>query len=181
VSCFTRCRHPERLLRHLLIGVVCCLVIGLLAPSVLAARIRTDPGLAGAIVSELNARRSAEKLPRLKASVRLARAALAQAVSMGQLGFFSHSSADGSSPIRRIESYYHGKGAAVGEVMYWAEGAASAARAIAWWLGSSTHRPQILSPRFREVGVGAVHVDDAPGYFGGRDVTLVVVDLGRRR
>jgi uncharacterized protein YkwD len=165
--------------RRLRIAVILSLLAGLLAPSASTAAIQKDVSLGRTVVAKINALRGSHKLPRLRTSARLARAALGHAVSMGHLGYFSHASADGSSAIRRIEAYYDGKGA--GEVMYWAEGNGSPAQAIAWWLGSGSHRAQLLSTRFKEIGVGAVHVNDAPGFFGGRDVTIVVVDLGRPR
>ncbi len=172
-------RRTHRSPPQLRIAVILSLLAGLLAPTASTAAVEKDLGLGRAVVAKVNALRGSQKLPRLRTSAKLARAALRHAVSMGQLGYFSHASADGSSAIRRIEAYYGGESA--GEVMYWAEGDATPAQAISWWLGSGSHRAQLLSARFREIGVGAVRVNDAPGFFGGRDVTIMVVDLGRPR
>ncbi len=45
---------------------------------------------------------------------------------------------------------------------------------------SPKHRENILTPRWREVGLSAVTVPAAPGVFGGRDVTIVTSDFGTR-
>jgi hypothetical protein len=38
----------------------------------------------------------------------------------------------------------------------------------------------MLNPRWREVGVAAVHRPAAPGFFGGRPATVITADFGRR-
>jgi uncharacterized protein YkwD len=150
-----------------------------------AARVSADPPLGKAIAVEINTVRAEHALARLRTAPQLARAALAHASSMGRLGYFSHSSADGSSSEQRITSFYRvrgGSGWAVGEVIIWVTGRLTAAQAVAAWLASPPHRGEILSRRWREVGVGAVYVPQAAGVFGGRDVTIAVVDFsGRRR
>jgi uncharacterized protein YkwD len=49
------------------------------------------------------------------------------------------------------------------------------------WLRSRPHRRNLLTPRWREIGLSAVHVAAAPGFFGGRTVTIVTADFGVRR
>jgi uncharacterized protein YkwD len=142
-----------------------------------------DRALAADVVAAVNDARRGGGLGKLRVSPALSRAARAHALSMGKLGYFSHSSANGSSPTRRITDYYHVSGAsswAVGEVMVWGNGRLGAARALEIWLASSPHRSEILSRRYREVGVGAVRAANAPGVYGGRSVTILVVDFGRR-
>jgi hypothetical protein len=39
----------------------------------------------------------------------------------------------------------------------------------------------ILHGGFREVGIGVVQAASAPGVYGGRPVTVIVVDFGARR
>jgi uncharacterized protein YkwD len=46
---------------------------------------------------------------------------------------------------------------------------------------SPEHRANILKPEWREIGVSAVHLDTAPGTYGGRPVTIVTTDFGVRR
>jgi hypothetical protein len=39
----------------------------------------------------------------------------------------------------------------------------------------------MLTTRWREIGLSAVHVASAPGAYGGREVTIVTTDFGVRR
>ena len=45
---------------------------------------------------------------------------------------------------------------------------------------SPGHRKNILTARWREIGLSAVTVSAAPGVFGGRDVVIVTSDFGFR-
>jgi uncharacterized protein YkwD len=173
-------RSPYAL--RLLVFVVGVCLLFAAAPAAAATQVTRDPQLGAEIAAAINDLRRENGLSDLRTSRALTRAARAHASSMGRLGYFSHSSADGTSPIRRIVSFYgvHGSSWAVGEVMVWATGVLSPARALAIWLASPPHRAQVLSRKYREVGVGAVHAEDAPGVYGGRDVTIVVVDFGRK-
>jgi uncharacterized protein YkwD len=45
---------------------------------------------------------------------------------------------------------------------------------------SPGHRKNILTPRWREIGLSAVTVRSAPGVFSGRDVVIVTTDFGVR-
>ncbi len=38
-----------------------------------------------------------------------------------------------------------------------------------------------MNPRWREIGVSAVHAASAPGTYKGMDVTIVTTDFGVRR
>ena len=48
-------------------------------------------------------------------------------------------------------------------------------------LSEELRRKIMLTARWREVGLSAVHVPSAPGTFGGREVTIVTADFGVRR
>jgi hypothetical protein len=39
----------------------------------------------------------------------------------------------------------------------------------------------LLTARWREVGLSAVHVNSAPGVYGGNAVTILTADFGVRR
>jgi len=147
------------------------------------AEVTVSRGLNSAIVSKINALRSTHGLRHLKVATPLSRAARHHAVSMATLGYFSHSSPDGTSSGRRITSFYpisQGKNWAVGEILAWTTGDVTAERVLAMWLASAPHHRQLLSTRWRHIGVSAVRVENAPGVYGGRTVTIVVVDFGRR-
>jgi uncharacterized protein YkwD len=91
-------------------------------------------------------------------------------------GFFSHTGPGGNSPATRIARYY--RGSRVGEVIFWQEPRATPEQAIATWLASAAHRRIALGSAFRQVGIAAVHMANAPGVYGGRNVTVVVADFG---
>jgi uncharacterized protein YkwD len=128
------------------------------------------------VFAQLNMTRSAHGLAPLRPSPRLAAAARAHSSEMVTAGYFSHDSFDGSVFWRRIRRY--SVPGAVGENLLWAMPAVSARRAVAMWMASPEHRGNILDPDWRVIGISAVHAAAAPGYFGGRAVTVVTTDFG---
>ena len=48
------------------------------------------------------------------------------------------------------------------------------------WLDSPEHRKNLENPSWREIGVSAVHVAQAPGVYHGQEVTIVTTDFGVR-
>jgi uncharacterized protein YkwD len=142
-------------------------------------RIGTVGTLEGSLLDRINGARRASGLRTLRVAPGLRRAATAHARWLARSGSFTHTSADGSSPTSRIRRYY--RGTLVGETLLWGSPSVDAAQALERWLASPSHRGVLLDRRFREIGVGAVSVDDAPGTYGGLDVTVVVADLGSPR
>ena len=47
-------------------------------------------------------------------------------------------------------------------------------------MGSPGHRKNILTARWREIGLSALKVNSAPGVYGGRDVVIITTDFGVR-
>ena len=83
----------------------------------------------------------------------------------------------------RIEQFYPPGGFhswTVGENLLWASPDVGALRALKLWLASPPHRANLLSPRWREIGLAAVHSTSAPGVYGGRPATVVTADFGAR-
>lgn len=159
------------------------LALALVAPASAArSNAGADRSLTGGVVSAVNEVRANNGVRPLKVSAALSRAARKHALSMASVGYFSHSSANGSSYARRIASFYgnEGRNWAVGEILAWATGDVTPQRVLAMWLASAPHHRQLLSNRWREIGVSAVRAVNAPGVYGGRTVTIVVVDFGRR-
>lgn len=147
-----------------------------------AAPVEVQPALGAAIVDRLNDLRHEYGLRRLDVSPGLTRAARDHAVSMGREGYFSHSSRSVASVSARLARYYPGSGKPgweVGEVLFWAVGRASAAEVVAAWLASPMHH-RTIRDSWKDVGVTAVVATNAPGFFGGRTVTIVVGDFGTR-
>ena len=102
---------------------------------------------------------------------------------MAQRGYFSHNSANGTSFDKRIARFYSLGGKrywSVGENLLWSSPDVSASAALDMWLNSPEHRKILFTARWREIGLSAVHVQAAPGAFGGREVTIVTADFGVR-
>lgn len=168
-------------MRRLLL--VAALLAGLL-PAAASAGTEAADELEAPILRELNRVRAEHRLPLLRASRPLARAADFHAFSMASRGYFSHASANGTSFDRRVARFYPVGGRAywaVAENLLWASPTITPRRAVQLWMASPGHRRNILSPRYRELGVAAVRASAAPGLFGGREVTILVTDFGVRR
>jgi uncharacterized protein YkwD len=101
---------------------------------------------------------------------------------MASEGYFAHDSSNGSVWWKRVQRYYKAKGFRswqVGENLVWGS-QLSAQDAIARWMKSPPHRANLLSKKWREVGLSAVSTSQAPGVFGGNEATIVTADFGAR-
>jgi uncharacterized protein YkwD len=119
----------------------------------------------------------------LKLSRPLGGAALAHSRAMAVHGFFAHDSRDGTAFWERVRRYYGPGGYrswSVGENLLWSSGTLDAKAALRMWMASPGHRKNILTARWREIGVSAVGVRSAPGVYGGRDVVIITTDFGVR-
>ena len=180
--------HVRTVSRILAAGAV--LALGLLVTPAAVAEPDAPPrGLATAdrletqVLREINAFRTARRLRPLRLSGALAASAEHHSLDMVVDGFFGHDT-QGSSYVGRVRSHYRSEGYriwAVGENLLWASPTVSPRRALWLWLRSPTHRANLLDPRWREVGLAAVHASTAPGYFRGLEVTVLTVDFGVRR
>ena len=136
------------------------------------------------VLANMNALRREHGLAPLRMNRKLSAAARVHSNDMASRGYFSHTSANGASFDRRIARYYPmGKSRywSVGENLLWSSPSVDAARALDLWLNSPEHKKNMLTPRWREIGLSAVHVTSAPGAFAGREVTIVTADFGVRR
>ena len=165
------------------------LALGLLLVSPAAAKDRAAPqgghtaSLEAELLVEINEVRAEHGLRPLRANARLATAAGAHSREMVARGFFAHASSDGTPFWRRIRHFYGDGGYgywSVGENLLWSSGGLTARAALDLWMESPGHRRNILTARWREIGVSAVNVSAAPGVFGGRDVVIVTTDFGVR-
>jgi uncharacterized protein YkwD len=111
-----------------------------------------------ATLCTLNAERARHGLPRLKLNKKLSAAARRHARDMVRRDYFAHDSLGGGSFVDRIRrtGYLRGAGTwTVGENLAWGSHGGAAPRAITqMWMNSPGHRANILSPAFREVGIG---------------------------
>ena len=159
----------------------------LLAPVAFSAPARVQATaltpLNGQILRELNRIRRAHDLTLLEPSSRLAAAAANHSRSMAVKGYFAHRSADGSIFWKRIEQFYptgEYEYWEVGENLVWAASELGAERAVQMWMKSPPHRANLLNPRWREIGLAAVHSPQAPGAYRDMAVTIVTADFGVR-
>jgi uncharacterized protein YkwD len=134
------------------------------------------------VLSSINdLRRNAGLVP-LRPSAALSAAAYEQSASMAEHGFFAHESFGGSPFWKRVAARYadRGRSWSVGENLAWRSPWLDAQTALELWLQSPEHRKNMLSPAWREIGLGAVHVASAPGVYEGRAVTILTADFGVR-
>ncbi len=172
-------------------------VVGILAAAVALASATVTTTAAGApvrqaapttlesgVLRELNAIRVQHGLLPLKVNVGLNGAAAQHSREMTARGYFKHESFDGSAFWKRVQRYY-GQGAfpfwSVGENLLWSSPDVDPKRALELWMASPEHRANILTPRWREIGISALHVQTAPGDFDDREVTVITTDFGVRR
>jgi uncharacterized protein YkwD len=163
-------------------------VAALAAPAAPSARPATTVtaanALEGGLLVEVNALRRRHGLAPLRTNARLRAAAETHSEAMAVHGFFSHDSRDGSSFWKRVERFYASRSYrywAVGENLLWSSPDVDPQEALEMWLKSPAHRKVLLTPRWREIGLAAVHVPSAPGTFDGREVTILTADFGVRR
>jgi uncharacterized protein YkwD len=136
------------------------------------------------MLAEVNELRARHALVPLRMSAGLSAAAKEHSWEMARAGYFAHEALGGMSVAARLGRYYPSAGYgfwSVGENLAWGSPNLGAARTLHEWLRSPPHRENLFMREWREIGIGAVHVDSAPGVFGGTPVTLVTVDFGVRR
>ncbi|MFL5950293.1 MAG: CAP domain-containing protein [Gaiellaceae bacterium] len=135
------------------------------------------------VLSQINSVRKEHGLAPLRLSGHLSAAARQHSDEMAARGYFSHDSVNGSSFDKRIARYYpvgHSRYWSVGENLLWSSPDVDPNGAVDMWWNSPEHRKNMLTARWREIGVSAVHVPAAPGTYGGRAVTIVTTDFGVR-
>jgi uncharacterized protein YkwD len=173
-------------IRFIALGVS---IVGLWAGATPAGATSKSPATAMAsleqgVLANINSYRRSHGLGPLRLSTSLTAAARFHSTQMAQRGFFSHNSANGGSFDRRIQRYYPVKGSrywSVGENLLWSSPSVDASGALTMWVASPEHNKILLTSRWREVGLSAVHVTSAPGTYGGREVTIVTAYFGVRR
>src|ERR671935_628984 len=167
-------------------GLAVCLAALLAAPAGAVAHRQTGAmqQLQAGVLAELNATRHQYGLVPLHSSSSLAAAARQHSVEMAARGYFSHTSANGTAFDKRIARFYpigrYGYWS-VGENLLWSSPDVDPAGALRMWMNSPEHKANILNGRWRQIGISAVHVDSAPGVYGGAPVTIITTDFGVRR
>ena len=156
------------------------------APAVPTPSLKVErrDSLEASVVREMNRIRVAHGLHALRASPSLRSAARGHSESMLERGFFGHDSADGTAFSERIRRHYTSSGWhewSVGEALLASQGQAIDAKAIVEaWLESPTHREIVLSPEWRDAGIGALYAPTAPREYAGSATIVVTADFGLR-
>ena len=139
--------------------------------------------LESGLLARVNAVRHQRGLRALKLSRGLTAAAAYHSRQMVQHGFFEHESRGGGAFWKRVERFYGSGGYRfweVGENLAYGSPDLGAVATVRMWMNSPGHRENLLARRWREIGLGAVHVGAAGGEFGGSPVTVITADFGLR-
>jgi uncharacterized protein YkwD len=160
---------PQR--RHIPPLITVLVLLATVAPSAEARastcdHVDSEPAEVGRAVVEratrcqINVVRASHGLRPLKAHPRLANAARGHSADMVRNRYFAHTSLGGADFVHRIRgSGYLGatRGWKVGETLAWGSGGfATAGSIVDEWMHSPPHRHVILTPGYREIGVGVV-------------------------
>jgi uncharacterized protein YkwD len=140
--------------------------------------------LESGVLQQINGIRRRHGLQPVRSSTELTAAAAAHSREMGSVGYFEHESRDGTAFWKRIKRWYGSGGYglwSVGENLLWSSPDVQPAAALDLWMHSPEHRANILTAKWREIGVSAVHVLGAPGTYNGLTVTIITTDFGVRR
>lgn len=165
-------RHRRRV--KLAIGLLILALIGAIATRLYLSRVAPPSAERLASLSDeeilllelVNRERENAGQPPLKFSARLAVIARGHSYDMAIRRYFAHDSPDGSRPADRIR----GVGLTyeqIAENIYMEDvhGAPRMPeRAVKGWLASPHHRENMLSPAFRETGLGIAHSPDGKAY-----------------
>jgi len=140
--------------------------------------------LESGVLEQLNLIRRRHGLLPVRLSASLTAAATAHSREMASAGYFEHESRDGTAFWKRIGHWYGSNGYgvwSVGENLLWSSPDVQPAGALRLWMNSPEHRANILTAKWREIGVSAVHELGAPGTYNGLTVTIITTDFGVRR
>jgi len=147
-------------------------------------RVTQVPQLARELVAAINTLRRSHKLPPLVLSPSLRRAGERHALALARAGQFAHSWPDGRPYGKWILGFYppaQFRYWRVGENLVWATPMLTADQAVEDWLASPKHRQVLLTPAWRQLGIGVVDAAAAPGVYGGSHVTVAAAEFGVRR
>jgi uncharacterized protein YkwD len=175
-------RSARRIVPGLLLVVIAVAVFT--ASSQAAPRSYTRlTSLETGVLSDINNFRAQHGLARLTLSRDLTAAASDHSSEMATDGYFAHTSFDGQAFWKRIQQFYSSSSWpywSVGENLLWSSPDVDADGALKLWIASPEHLANLLNPRWRQVGISAVHMTQAPGVYHGMDVTIVTTDFGVR-
>jgi uncharacterized protein YkwD len=138
-----------------------------IAPTVSTCDAAPIASLEDQVISLVNAERVAQGLAAYEVDNRLTAAARVHATDMACNHFTSHTGSDGSSVRDRVERQGY-EWSWIGENYYVTGDTTNGAQiAFDWWMNSTLHRNNLLSPNYTQFGVGYIYDADSDyrGYF----------------
>lgn len=124
------------------------------------------------VISLTNQKRQAAGLNPLQENQTLSQAALAKGTDMINKDYWAHVAPDGTQPW----AFFVGQGYKyryAGENL--ARDFSNASSAVDAWMASPSHKENMLSPKYREIGIGVVE-----GELAGVDTTIIVQFFGTK-
>jgi uncharacterized protein YkwD len=174
--------HRARILHPEVIGIFSLLIFGfftsIYASTRLPGRLGNVLGYAsnispGDVIAQTNQQRTANGLSELRHNDRLSAAAAGKAQDMFSKQYWAHTSPDGTQPWAFIKNAGYSYQVA-GENL--ARDFSETGEMMGAWMGSPTHRANILNTKYSEIGVAVVN-----GTLEGVETTLVVQMFGAPR
>jgi uncharacterized protein YkwD len=153
-------------------------------PAAAGSPAQSQTALVVALVQEINDVRREHGLRPFVSSAKLSTAAAQHTREMGVDGYFDHDSYDSTPFWKRVQRFYPSKGWrswSVGENLLYSSPDITASDSVELWMNSPPHRANLLNRTWREIGISAIHFDEAPGEYEGEPVTIVTADFGLRR
>jgi len=138
-----------------------------IAPTVSTCNASPNASVEDQVIALVNAERIAQGLAAYSVDSRLTAAARVQGTDMACNHFTSHTGSDGSTVRDRVARQRYAW-SWIGENYYAGHGGAQAA--FDWWMNSTPHRNNLLSPNYTQFGVGYVY--DADSDYGGYFVVV---------
>jgi uncharacterized protein YkwD len=133
-----------------------------IAPTVSTCDASVNASVEDQVIALINAKRMAQRLAAYSVDSRLTAAARVQGTDMACNHFTSHTGSDGSTVRDRVARQGY-TWSWIGENYYAGHGGAQTA--FDWWMNSTPHRNNLLSPNYTQFGVGYVY--DADSDYGG--------------
>lgn len=137
---------------------------------------------ANSTVCLINRERTSRGLRELQLNSRLSSAAQAHTSDMVRDRYFAHNSRSGGDVVDRVRSrgyLSNVRSWMVGENLAWGSGTRSTPRSIVdAWMNSPGHRRNILTGRFREIGIGVIF--RAPVSVSGNSAVTYTATFGSR-
>lgn len=169
----------SRRLGSLLAGALALTIVLGTSPAPVAAATITPASMSTEMVRQINKQRVARGLVSLRPDSRLNALAYERAGNMAARNTLSHTAAGGSvgSALDARSIQWFGFGEVIGWSGYgWSTKAVS--HLVSMWMGSSGHRPLLLSSRYNYVGAGLVY-DSSTGRTWASVVFIESVDRTR--